>query len=448
MAQAAAGVRNRELSLLILGLIVGGGAVALVALARDEAEVGIAAPLITVLVLAYVAAHVVVRRFAPSANPLILPLAGIVNGLGISAIFRLSEYERYENVASAQLTWTLVGIGCFVATLIVVRDATVLTRYKYLFGFAGVGLMLLPLVPGIGEEINGAQLWVEIGPINFQPGELAKICLVVFFAGYLAERKELLSIASRRVLGIHIPDIKHFGPLLVMWGLSLAVMFYLKDLGSSLLFFSIFLVMLYIATARLVYVATGGALFAFGAYIGYQSFSHVQGRVRVWLDVFNPKLINDEGFQLAQSLFALSSGGLFGTGLGRGRPDLIPAAHTDFIFSVLGQELGLMGAGALVLCFLLLVGQGFRIAVLHRDDFGQLLASGLTTILGIQTFIILAGVTRLLPLTGITLPFVSYGGSSLLSNFILIALLVRLSDQTARQSPPAHTAEILIGGRR
>jgi len=448
VAQAAAGVRNRELSLLILGLIVGGGAVALVALARDEAEVGIAAPLITVLVLAYVAAHVVVRRFAPSANPLILPLAGIVNGLGISAIFRLSEYERYENVASAQLTWTLVGIGCFVATLIVVRDATVLTRYKYLFGFAGVGLMLLPLVPGIGEEINGAQLWVEIGPINFQPGELAKICLVVFFAGYLAERKELLSIASRRVLGIHIPDIKHFGPLLVMWGLSLAVMFYLKDLGSSLLFFSIFLVMLYIATARLVYVATGGALFAFGAYIGYQSFSHVQGRVRVWLDVFNPKLINDEGFQLAQSLFALSSGGLFGTGLGRGRPDLIPAAHTDFIFSVLGQELGLMGAGALVLCFLLLVGQGFRIAVLHRDDFGQLLASGLTTILGIQTFIILAGVTRLLPLTGITLPFVSYGGSSLLSNFILIALLVRLSDQTARQSPPAHTAEILIGGRR
>lgn len=448
MAQAVTGSRNRELSLLILGLLVAGGALALVALARDEAEVGISAPFITVLAGAYIAAHLAVRRLAPHANPLILPLAGIINGLGLSAIFRLSQFDRYQDTASAQLTWTLVGLACFVGTLVVVRDAHSLARFKYIFGFVGVGLMLLPLAPGIGREINGAQLWVRIGPINFQPGELAKICLVIFFAAYLAERKELLSIASRRVLGMHVPDVKHFGPLLVMWGLSLAVMFYLKDLGSSLLFFSIFIVMLYIATARLVYVATGAGLFAIGAYIGYQSFSHVQARVRVWLDVFNPKFINDEGFQLAQSLFALSSGGLFGTGLGRGRPDLIPAAHTDFVFSVLGQELGLMGGGALVLCFLLLVGQGFRIAVTQRDDFGQLLGAGLTAIFGIQTFIILAGVTRLLPLTGITLPFMSYGGSSLLSNFILIALLVRLSDHQARQRPAAQTAEILIGGRR
>ena len=447
MAQAAAGSRNRELSLLILGLVVGGAALALVALARDDGEAAVAAPFITVLAIAYLAAHFVVRRVAPRANPLILPLAGIVNGLGISAIFRLSEYQAYQDTASAQLTWTLVGIGCFVGTLLLVRDARQLTRYKYIFGFAGVGLMLLPLAPGIGREINGAQLWVDLGFITFQPGELAKICLVVFFAGYLAERKELLSIASRRVLGMHLPDLKHFGPLLVMWGLSLTVMFYLKDLGSSLLFFSIFIVMLYIATARFVYVAAGIGLFAIGSYIGYQTFVHVQNRVQVWLDVFDPKYVTDEGFQLAQSLFALSSGGLFGTGFGQGRPDLIPAAHTDFLFSVLGQELGLMGAGAIVLCFLLMVGQGFRIAITQRDDFGQLLAAGLTTILGIQTFIILAGVTRLLPLTGITLPFMSYGGSSLLSNFILIALLVRLSHQESTQRPPAHTAEILIGGR-
>jgi cell division protein FtsW (lipid II flippase) len=448
MAQAVAGTRNRELSLLILGLIVGGAALALVALAREDGQAAVAAPFITILAVSYIAAHLVIRRFAPRANPLILPLAGVVNALGVTAIFRLSDYERYKDTATAQLTWTLVGIACFIGTLLLVRDAQSLARFKYIFGFAGVGLMLLPLMPGIGREINGAQLWVDMGPINFQPGELAKIALVIFFAGYLAERKELLSIASRRVLGMHVPDIKHFGPLLVMWGLSLAVMFYLKDLGSSLLFFSIFLVMLYIATARLIYVAVGGGLFAIGAYIGYQTFTHVQARVQVWMDVFNPKFVNDEGFQLAQSLFALSSGGLFGTGLGQGRPDLIPAAHTDFVFAVLGQELGLMGAGAIVLCFLLMMGQGFRIAITHRDDFGQLLAAGLTTILGVQTFIILGGVTRLLPLTGITLPFVSYGGSSLLSNFILIALLVRLSDQTASHKPPAHTAEILIGGRR
>ena len=255
------------------------------------------------------------------------------------------------------------------------------------------------------------------------------------------------TIASRRVLGMHIPDVKHFGPLLVMWGLSLAVMFYAKDLGSSLLFFSVFLIMIYIATARGVYMAAGIALFSVGAFVGYQKFGHVQERVQVWLDVFDPKHVQDEGFQLAQSLFALSAGGLFGTGLGQGRPDLIPAAHTDFIFSVLGQELGLMGAAAILLCFLLLVGRGLKIALSQRDDFAQLLAVGLIVVIAVQTFIILAGVTRLLPLTGITLPFMSYGGSSLLSNFILIALLARISDQGASAPDPAMTSEILIGGR-
>ncbi|MEA2517422.1 MAG: hypothetical protein QOG16_1260, partial [Actinomycetota bacterium] len=277
--------------------------------------------------------------------------------------------------------------------------------------------------------------------------EFSKIFLVIFFAAYLAERKELLSIASRRLLGMRIPDVKHFGPLLVMWSLSLAVMFYAKDLGSSLLFFSVFLVMIYIATARGVYLAAGASLFALGAYLGYEKFGHVQERVQVWLDVFDPKHVQNEGFQLAQSLFALSAGGLFGTGLGQGRPDLIPAAHTDFIFSVLGEELGLLGAAAILLCFLLLVGRGLKIALAQRDPFAQLLAAGLTVVFGIQTFIILAGVTRLLPLTGITLPFMSYGGSSLLSNFILVAILARISHQGASAPDPAMTSEILIGGR-
>lgn len=439
--------RNRELSLLILALIVGGSAFALIALARKPIETAVIAPYIVVLAGCYIGAHIAVRRFAPAADPLILPLAAIINAIGVASVYRLSEYKAWKDVGAAQLTWTIVGVGFFVATLLLVKDATVLARFKYILGFTGVGLMLLPLVPGLGREINGAQLWVRIGAMNFQPGELAKLCLVGFFAGYLAERKELLSIATRRVLGVHVPDLKHFGPLLVMWGLSLAVMFYLKDLGSSLLFFSIFIAMIYMATARMVYVVTGLGLFGIGSFLGYQTFSHVQARVATWLDVFNPRFVQDESFQLARSLFALSAGGLFGTGLGQGRPDLVPEAHTDFIFSVVGHELGLLGASAVLLCFLMLVGRGFRAALAQRNDFLQLLAAGLTAILGIQTFIILAGVTRLLPLTGITLPFMSYGGSSLLSNFILIALLVRISHQAADARPAEHTAEILVGGR-
>jgi peptidoglycan glycosyltransferase len=431
------------LTLLVLALLLGSGALALVALARNADKVTAAVPYMALLSVFYIVAHIVMRRTAAQADPLILPVAAILNALGLAAVYRLSPSEY----GPAQITWTIVGIGAFVATLLFVRDFDVLSRYKYILGFAGVALLLLPLAPGIGATINGARLWVALGPLSFQPGELAKVCLVIFFAAYLAERKELLAVASRRLLGMHFPDLKHFGPLLVMWGLSLAVMFFEKDLGSSLLFFSIFLVMLYVATARIVYVAIGLVMFAAGAYIGYQIFTHVQQRVQIWLDVFNPRYIADEGYQLAQSLFAMATGGLFGTGLGQGRPDLIPAAHTDFIFAVIGEELGMMGTAGILLCFMLLVARGLRIAMQSRGDFGQLLAVGLITIFGVQTIIILAGVTRLMPLTGITLPFMSYGGSSLISNFILIALLIRISHQTAAAPDPAMTGEILIGGR-
>lgn len=434
--------RNRELALLILALIIGGGAIALVQLARNSEKLGKAAPVAVLLVVFYIGAHIVTRRVAKQADPLILPVAAVLNVMGLAAIYRLSP----QRFGPTQVTWTMFGLALFVATLVIVRDYRILARYKYILGFLGVGLLLLPMSP-LGATIRGARLWVQVGGFSFQPGELAKVCLVVFFAAYLAERKELLAIASRRIAGIHLPDIKHFGPLLVMWGLSLAVMFFEKDLGSSLLFFSIFLVMLYIATARLAYLSIGAALFGAGAYLGYQTFSHVQARVTIWMDVFNPKYIDDESFQLAQSLFALATGGLFGTGLGRGRPDLIPDAHTDFIFSAVGEELGLMGTSAVLLCFMLLVARGLRIAMASRDDFGQLLSTGLITILALQTIIILGGVTRLMPLTGITLPFMSYGGSSLLSNFILIAILVRISHQIADEPEPAHTGEILIGGR-
>jgi cell division protein FtsW (lipid II flippase) len=434
--------RNRELSLLILALIVGCGALALVAVAKDVKDVGAATPYMVLTTVFYVAAHIVTRRFAPQADALILPIAAVLNLIGLAAIYRLSP----KGLGPTQVTWTMFGIALYCATLVGVRDYRILARYKYILGFIGVGLLLLPMSP-IGQTFNGARLWVGFGSFRFQPGELAKICLVVFFAAYLAERKELLAIASRRLLGFHVPDLKHFGPLLVMWGLSLAVMFFEKDLGSSMLFFSVFLVMIYVATARLVYLTFGFALFGAGAYMGYQMFTHVQQRVLVWFDVFDPKYISDEGYQLAQSLFALSTGGLFGTGLGQGRPDIIPEAATDFIFSVIGEELGLMGTSAVLLCFILMFSRGLRAAMTARDDFGQLLALGLIASFGIQTIIILGGVTRLMPLTGITLPFMSYGGSSLLTNFILVALLVRITHQTAAEPEPARTAEILIGGR-
>jgi cell division protein FtsW (lipid II flippase) len=435
--------RNTEVSLLILAILIGGGALGLVALARNPERVSVAAPLVAVVSASYVIAHISMRKLAAQADALVLPLTATLNALGLAAVYRLSPSQY----GPTQVTWTVLGVACFIGTLLVVSDYRVLARYKYILGFAGVGLLLLPLTP-LGRTINGARLWVGVGSFSFQPGELAKVCLVIFFAAYLADRKELLAIASRRVAGLHIPDLKHFGPLLVMWGLSLAVMFFEKDLGSSLLFFSIFLVMIYIATARLVYLVFGTALFVAGAVAGYRMFDHVQERVTVWLDVFNPKLIRDEGYQLAQSLFALATGGLFGTGLGKGRPDIIPEARTDFIFSVIGEELGLLGTAAVLLCFILLVTRGLRIAMNARTDFGQLLAAGLTTIFGIQTIIILGGVTRLLPLTGITLPFMSFGGSSLLSNFVLIAILARISHQNTSEPPPAHTGEILIGGRR
>ena len=439
----AAPRRNSELFLLILALIVGSSGLALVALALNPKRVSVSIPFIVVLTLCYVGAHVAMRRLARLGDHMILPLTAMLNALGLAALYRLSP----RNFGPAQVTWILFGVACFVATLLLVRDYRVLARYKYILGFAGVGLLLLPITP-LGRTINGARLWVGFGSFSFQPGELAKVCLVIFFAAYLAERKELLAIASRRVMGIHFPDIKHFGPLLVMWGLSLAVMFFEKDLGSSLLFFSIFVVMLYVATGRVAYVVLGGALFAAGAFAGYQMFSHVQDRIAIWLNVFSPRLVNDEGYQLAQSLFSLATGGLFGTGLGQGRPDLIPAAYTDFIFSAIGEELGLLGTAAVLLCFLLLIARGLRTAMAARNEFAQLLATGLIASFGIQTIIILGGVTRLLPLTGITLPFMSYGGSSLLANFVLMALLVRVSHQSSSEPPPAQTSEILIGGRR
>jgi cell division protein FtsW (lipid II flippase) len=300
----------------------------------------------------------------------------------------------------------------------------------------GLVLLLLPIVPGLGREINGARLWIRLGPMQFQPSELGKVFIVVFLASYLDQRKELLQVATSKLGPMHLPALKHLAPIVLAWGVSLAVLFFEKDLGASLLFFAIFVVMLWVATARSAYLVIGIVLFAIGAFIGYKMFGHVQTRVDVWIHALDPNVVHGDGYQLAQGEFAMATGGIGGTGLGQGQPQLIPAAATDFIFPAIGEELGLLGTTAVLLLSLALVGRAFRTALTATDGFGKLLATGLATVLGLQVFVIVGGVTRLIPLTGITLPFVSYGGSSLVANFIILALLIRVSAGPAPAPAP------------
>jgi cell division protein FtsW (lipid II flippase) len=419
--------RSTELGLVVLAVILAAGGYVLTALAKGAELPADLAPFATGAAALALGAHVAVRRYAPRADGTLLGLAVLLNGLGFVTIARLDhDLARYQSL------WTAVAVGAFVATLAAVRRIRDLERYRYTFALVGIASLLLPAIPGIGREINGARLWVQLGPFNFQPGEAAKVTLVIFLAAYLVEKRELLSTPTWRVGPVMLPDPKHFAPLLLAWGSSILVMVREKDLGSSLLFFAVFLAMLYMATARASYVGIGAALFAVGATIAYQIFGHVQDRVTTWLDPWPSA--QAQGFQLVQALFAFGSGGFAGTGLGLGSPGTIPNASTDFVFAAIGEELGLIGTTAVLVVYLLLVGAGFRIALRAEQPFLKLLAAGLTTILGIQTFIILGGVTRLIPLTGITMPFVSYGGSSLLANFVILALLLRISDEVARRA--------------
>jgi len=396
----------------------------------------------------YVIAHLATRKFLPSADGLLLPLALVLNALGFVLIYRLTP-EGDPALAEAQLRWLAVAIGAFVLTIAVVKDVRSLARYRYTFMVAGVVLLLLPTLPVIGREVNGARLWVRMGPLNFQPAELGKIALVIFFAGFLAERRELLAVATRRWGPLGIPRIRHFGPVLAAWTVSLIVMINQKDLGSSLLFFGIFVSMLWIATARPIYLVSGLAMFVAGAAAASQLFSHVHDRILVWRDPF--KYISGSGYQVTQSLFALATGGTWGTGLGLGRPDLIRfSVHTDFIFSALGEELGFAGAIAALTAYALFAAKSFGLATRARDDFSKLLVAGLAIAISFQTVLIIGGVTKLIPLTGVTLPFMSYGGSSLLSNFILIALLMRVSSSSAEaeyEAPPTELNLPAGGGR-
>ena len=446
--------RNTEVSLLILSVLIAGGGYWLTALGKQSEQAQ--GPILPAGLMVYMAvfaamyaiAHIAVRRLAPGADPLFLPIAAMLNSLGFVLISRLEKTSRNAPDAGAQVRWLGVAVAVFVVTLLLIRDVRGLARYRYTWAAAGVVLLVLPSLPVLGREINGAQLWIRVGPLNFQPAEVAKIALVLFFAGYLAERRELLAVAKRRFGPIGVPEFRFFAPVAAAWAVSLLIMVNQKDLGSSLLFFGVFVVMIWVATSRPAYLIAGGLLFLVGAFIAYTAFDHVQVRIDIWRGPFAH--FDGRGYQIVQSLFALATGGAWGTGLGLGRPDLIPFVQTDFIFSALGEELGLAGTTAVLTAYALFVSRGFGLATRCADDFSKLLVGGLTTIFGLQTALILGGVTNLIPLTGVTLPFMSYGGSSLLSNFILIALLIRVSDETTRQVTEAPPTEIHVpaGGAR
>jgi len=397
------------------------------------------------------AAYLVLAKFAPWADPLILPLVTLINGLGLVMIYRLEAADGKLASAANQIMWTGVGVVMFSITLIVLRDHRMLQRLTYTAGAVGMVLLAIPAVlPGSLSEVQGAKIWIRIGGFSIQPGEFAKLALVVFFAGYLVAKRDVLALAGRRLLFIDLPRARDLGPILATWGLSLLVLVFEKDLGTSLLLFGTFIAMLYIATQRTSWVLIGILLFVGGAFVAGQLFDHVGARFAAWLDPSNPVYFGtapvcqtnppgdpmcSKSFQIMQGLFGFGAGGILGTGLGQGHPELIPLSFSDFIFAATGEELGLTGLMALLMLYALLVERGLRTSIVARDPFSKMLAGGLSFILAWQVFIIVGGVTNLIPLTGLVTPFMSQGGSALLANWILIALLVRMSD-AARRPPP------------
>lgn len=418
-------LRNRELVNLLIACLLTGIGFTSVYVAR-QSEISTATLSYAALFLGlYLAAHVVARLSLPAADPYLLPVIALLTGVGLTMIYRVEP-----ELALRQGLWIVAGLAGFAACSFFIGDYRRLDGVKYVLGITAIVLLALPAIPGLGATINGASLWVRVGSISFQPGELAKVLIVVFLAGYLRDKREVLT-RGPALLGL--PSLKHLGPLLLFLGGAMLVLFQTNDLGGALLYFSVFLTMLYVATGRWLYVISGLGLFALGAYGLYQVVGHVQDRVAIWLDPWQDP--TGAGYQLVQSIYAISSGGLFGSGLGQGvlltedGRTYIPFLETDFIYSALAQELGLFGAAAVILLYVVLVYRGFKIAMLADDGFSKLLATGLTATIGLQAFIIVGGVTGLIPLTGITLPFVSYGGSSIVANFLLIWLLLGVSDR-------------------
>lgn len=434
--------------LLLLAVAVGVGAYALVGLGRfDELPANLLQVGIGALVLVAVLQIAVTWR-APYADPVILPIVVLLNLLGVTmieSVHAANEIYGLRSSASAdrQMLWAVIGVVLCVALLVLLRDHRWLRRYTWISAVAGGVLLLLPLVPVIGSARNGSKIWISVAGFSFQPAELAKIAFAVFFAGYLVARRDTLALAGPKVLGIHLPRWSDFGPILVAWGFAMAVLVFETDLGTSLMFFGLFVVMLYVATDRLSWLVIGAVMFLPPAVFAATQMGHVRTRITCWLDPLSGENYSSCE-QISQGLFGLANGGLVGTGLGEGRPDMVPHAESDFIFSSFAEEMGMVGAFALLLLYLLLVQRAIRAAVGISDGFGTLLAGGLGFVMALQVFVVVGGVTRVIPLTGLTLPFLAAGGSSLVCNWIIAGILVRLSDAARR--PAARQVEGTLPG--
>lgn len=439
--------RNLELILLGASSIVVAAALIIVEAAQSQGVSWDLAKYFVAYLVLFGAAHLMVRRFAPHADPLILPIVATLNGLGLVIIHRLDlgsgnnkggEAASKSSDANQQVLWTVLGLVIFGVILAVLRDHRTLSRYSYLLGIGGIIFLAIPIVlPSSMSEINGSKNWIKTGVFNIQPGEFSKILIIIFTAALLVAKRDLFTTAGKHFLGMDLPRLRDLAPLLIAWVVAIGVFAIENDLGQPLLIFATILSLLYVATERISWVVIGVVLFAAGAILAYQLFPHLQVRVQIWNDPF--KYFNDIGYQPSQALFGLATGGLFGTGLGSGRPNIVPFANTDFIISSIGEELGLVGLAAILMLYLVLVSRGLRTGITVRDSFGKLLATGLAFSVAAQLFVIVGGVTKLIPLTGVTTPFLSYGGSSLLANYILVAILLRISN-AAREPDTAKPA--------
>ncbi len=431
--------RNREFWLLLFAVVVAASSLTLVQLGA----LGTIDPMILAIggglaVLAF-ALHFTLRFVASDADPFVLPIGTLLTGLGIAMIYRIDIAKRltgWDAYSTKQLAWTAISLAGAITVVIMLRNYRVLFRYTYIFGFAGILLLLLPFVPGLRIPDANAQVWVSLGGLfAFQPGEIAKICLAIFFAGYLVRTRESLTSVGTKFLGITWPRMRELGPVLVVWAISLGIIVIQRDLGTGTLIFGLFIAMLYVATGKTSWVVIGLGLVAAGVAVATQILSYVRGRFINWLFLFDPEQVDPDGpgYQPMQGLFGLARGGLMGTGWGQGRPEVTPLAHSDYIITSLGEEIGLIGLFAILCLYMVFVSRGIRIGLAGQDDFGKLLATGLSFTIALQVFIMVGGVTRLIPLTGLTTPFLAAGGSSLIANWLIIAILLRISDGVRRQ---------------
>ena len=426
--------RRAELGMLALVFILVVGLYALAGVGASGSVPNSTATFAGACLLLLLAGHIALRRLAPNAAPMLLPLAGLLNGMGYVFISHLDRSE-----ASQQALWTVVGLACFVATLAFFPRAIDFERYRYSIALVGIVLLLLPLAPHIGEDINGARLWAHVGPVSFQPEEFAKIALAIFFASVLAERADLLATGTRRIGRWLVLDPRYLAPLVGAWALSLLILLAENDLGSSFLFFTLLVSLLWVATGRSAYLGLGAGLFGGAAVFALGVVHHAQTRVQAWLHPWAH--FSTSGYQIIEGWFALAAGGMWGLGLGQGNPQVIPEASTDFIFASIGEQVGLVGLTAILAAYLLMMGSGLQAAVRAERSFNKLLATGLSLLLAVQVFVVAGGITRIIPVTGITLPFVSYGGSSLVSNYVLLAILLRISDDNANELSQAASGQ-------